>query len=549
MSFVLTALSVNPPIAAIGPAPPLAVLSVLPSNGDFAGGTPVTISGTSFFGTATVTIGGHACTGVTVVNSTTITATTGAGLVADVGVAKNVVVTTSLGSATGVGLFTYTAWFQAVQIGGVNPALFADFTTEGVSNHYLFNGAVFSSEAAWLTAISGTFSRGSTGFFTNSSGLLASVGNNVIRFDFDPVALTSRGILLEGASTNSILQSNTFTSTWNIGSVSSIVQNATGPDGTTSAWTLTSAGGDGGCLIFQSIAMGSAGGNISAFVKPGTDSFFYIQVSDGGGGSTITSFNLSSVTVGTQNHTLAGAPTVTLTGGSITQAAGGFLRVSTNWTGSGGNLIGVGFADADASRVSTVNRTGFLFGCQSESALLPSSYIPTTTGAVTRSADSLTGTPISSWYNTTKGVFLGNVIRIGPIGDSTEGGIVSISDGSASNRADLRSNVVAADTIANVVSGGSTSFIVHGNDAGQSPYAINTLRKAAMSLQASNFIYVANAGTPATSASGATPVSPSQMEIGGITLAGNSNPLFGNVLQVGYWPVTATAAQLQSLTT
>ena len=54
------------------------VTGINPNFGSTAGGTPVTVSGTGFQSLATVTIGGVAATGVTVVNSGSITATTGA---------------------------------------------------------------------------------------------------------------------------------------------------------------------------------------------------------------------------------------------------------------------------------------------------------------------------------------------------------------------------------------------------------------------------------------------------------------------------------------
>ena len=56
------------------PAP--TVTSVAPPTGAVAGGTAVTITGTGFVSGATVTFGGTAATGVTVVNGTTITCTT-----------------------------------------------------------------------------------------------------------------------------------------------------------------------------------------------------------------------------------------------------------------------------------------------------------------------------------------------------------------------------------------------------------------------------------------------------------------------------------------
>ena len=75
------------------PAP--TVSSISPTSGTTAGGTAVTITGTGFLGGATVSLGGTAATSVTVVNSTTITATTAAHTAG----AVNVVVTNSDGQA------------------------------------------------------------------------------------------------------------------------------------------------------------------------------------------------------------------------------------------------------------------------------------------------------------------------------------------------------------------------------------------------------------------------------------------------------------------
>ncbi|HEV7926346.1 MAG TPA: IPT/TIG domain-containing protein [Verrucomicrobiae bacterium] len=57
-------------------APAPTVSSVSPGTGSTAGGTTVTITGTNFGAGATVSVGGGTATGVTVVNSTTITAST-----------------------------------------------------------------------------------------------------------------------------------------------------------------------------------------------------------------------------------------------------------------------------------------------------------------------------------------------------------------------------------------------------------------------------------------------------------------------------------------
>jgi hypothetical protein len=81
------------------------VTAISPASATTAGGTAVTITGTGFVSGATVTLGGTAATKVTVVSSTTITATTPAHAAG----AVNVVVSDSNGSGTLTNGFTYTA--------------------------------------------------------------------------------------------------------------------------------------------------------------------------------------------------------------------------------------------------------------------------------------------------------------------------------------------------------------------------------------------------------------------------------------------------------
>jgi len=84
---------------------PPAVSSVSPNSGPTAGGTAVTITGTNFVAGATVAFGGTAATNVTVVNSSTITATTPAGSAG----AATVTVSVSGQSGGLTGGFTYVA--------------------------------------------------------------------------------------------------------------------------------------------------------------------------------------------------------------------------------------------------------------------------------------------------------------------------------------------------------------------------------------------------------------------------------------------------------
>ena len=87
-------------------APPPVVTTVAPTSGSTSGGTAITISGGNFLGGAIVTVGGTAATAVTVVDSSTITATTAAHTA---GVADVTVANADGQASTLAGAYTYVA--------------------------------------------------------------------------------------------------------------------------------------------------------------------------------------------------------------------------------------------------------------------------------------------------------------------------------------------------------------------------------------------------------------------------------------------------------
>jgi MYXO-CTERM domain-containing protein len=95
------------------PAP--TVSSVSPNNGPAAGGTSIIISGTDFTNATAVTLGGNAVSALTVLDATSISATTPAGISGP----QDVVVTTAGGTGIGAGLFNYVA---APSVSGISPS-------------------------------------------------------------------------------------------------------------------------------------------------------------------------------------------------------------------------------------------------------------------------------------------------------------------------------------------------------------------------------------------------------------------------------------------
>lgn len=77
--------------------------SISPTGGTTAGGTACTITGTNLGEATAVTFGGTAATAVTPISDTQVTCTAPAQTAG----AKNVVVTTPAGTATGTNVFTY----------------------------------------------------------------------------------------------------------------------------------------------------------------------------------------------------------------------------------------------------------------------------------------------------------------------------------------------------------------------------------------------------------------------------------------------------------
>jgi len=180
----------NPTIAATG--------GISPTSGTTAGGTTVTITGTNFYsGLTTVTIGGAACTGVTVaVGGLSLTCTTPAGTVGPPAVD---VVVTNTGSATLATAFTYTNAAPTASV-----AVFSGTIKEGVlltSGTYTYSDADSDSEGSssfqWYTGTdsscagkavisgqSGTIASGATKTYTPVTG---DVGKYIC-FGVTPVA-------------------------------------------------------------------------------------------------------------------------------------------------------------------------------------------------------------------------------------------------------------------------------------------------------------------------------------------------------------------------
>lgn len=149
-----------------------AFTSISPNVGTLAGGTTTTITGVSFTGTTSVTIGGVAANSFVVNSSTSISVTTPAGL--SIGPA-DVVVTTPSGVVTGTNAFTYQTTVTYLSNGGSGTmaAQSSGVSTTLNTNTFTRTYAAF---LGWNTAADGSgtsYANGTTYPFTADLTLYA----------------------------------------------------------------------------------------------------------------------------------------------------------------------------------------------------------------------------------------------------------------------------------------------------------------------------------------------------------------------------------------
>jgi photosystem II stability/assembly factor-like uncharacterized protein len=170
------------------PAPTVGAVS--PASGTMLGGTSVTISGTNLAGATSVTIGGVAATNVTVVDATTITATTPAHAAGVV----SVLVTTPGGTNEANTLFTYTG--PEVNVTGNNVLIADGDSTPATEDH-----TDFGTSALTGGTVVRTFTIENTGDATldlNGSPVVALSGDHAADFT---ITLQPASTVAAGGST------------------------------------------------------------------------------------------------------------------------------------------------------------------------------------------------------------------------------------------------------------------------------------------------------------------------------------------------------------
>ena len=247
-----------------------------------------------------------------------------------------------------------------------------------------------------------TFTRsGNTATVVNSSGVIVVVNADLPRFDYSPTTLACKGLLIEEARTNLLTYSSDYSNAiWGAKSGISLAVGVTAPDGTAS--TLVENTSAGTRFVGQAVTVAaSTTYTATVYMKKGTTNFGAMSIVESPNQGFWT-FNLDSGVVG---NNVVSSKTSTAT---ISDAGGGWYRCSVTAT-SVGTSITVRVIPVTSVNVSTgaVGDNINVWGAQLEAGAFATSYIPTTSAALTRNADvaTMTGTNFSDWYSASQGMF------------------------------------------------------------------------------------------------------------------------------------------------
>ena len=380
-----------------------------------------------------------------------------------------------------------------------------------------------------------TFTRASSATFVGSNGLIQTAAVNDPRFDHTSAGVC-RGLLIEESRTNICLQSENLATTWSAFGITISSDFATSPDGLTTADKIVENTANSFHGIFQipntvsgvtytgSCYIKAAGRNF-ALIYTGASpaNGRYISIPADGTGTVLGLYNANPANV------------------SLKYVGNGWYRVSILFvsSGAGSSLEIYASTNGTTSSYTGDGTSGILvWGAQLEAGSFATSYIPTTTGSVVRSADvcSITGANFTSFWNTNEGAMFASG---DPIGIASAAVLVMANSGANANQIAFdRSTTTIKFGVAN--SGTYTATIQQNSTNGSfvkisGAYATNNARSALNGVL----------GTPDTSV-----IVPTNLNRFNIGSAGAASTEFANgcISAIKYFRKPLSNAKLQALT-
>lgn len=448
----------------------------------------------------------------------------------------------SLGSMPSLGkLATHGRPDYWTTLGRIQSNMVLDFTSATISDTLAARGFTFTRSGATATRV-------------NSSGVLETVAANTLRIDHDPTTLACLGGLFEEASTNAIRNST-------------MVGAAAGSPGTLPTnWSSPVYGPAG--ISFEVVGTGTESGiayiDIRAYGTPSATDFVRISMETNTGVAAATgqtwcvsayvalvggSFaNTTGAGLGLLERTSGGAyvadgnASITVTSGALAGKRYAYAR-----TLAGGATTGAVVPQVLIRGVTSGNPidvTLRIGAPQLEQKAFATSYIPTSTAAVTRNADALTLGDLSRiGFNPAassviaQGRILGQSALVYP-------GVVALGMG------------VEGDKVVLYRDGNSSRFAVEAKVAGVAQYSLSVTAapatgaeyKTAFAFAADDAAQTTSGAAPVKDASVALSTILDRMSIGGFQARGGGTNGAQIIRRVDYYPRRLPDADLQSLT-
>lgn len=382
-----------------------------------------------------------------------------------------------------------------------------------------------------------TFTRASTGTYFNSAGVLTSAAINAPRFDYNPSTLAAQGLLIEEARTNLITSSAALPA----GTNATVTPNTyVALDGTTTGDTIVDDTANTEHYSDSSFTPTAATTyTFSAYIKNiGASSSNYAVVRMAGDFSAFVFVQLSDMTVA-----LAGGAGLVANSASVTPANNGWYRVTVSGlsTGTVASVARIQVAQSLSLSAYVGTGVGFaVWGRQLEAGAFPTSYIPTTTTALTRSAD-VASSPVGAWYNATASTLYTEFTSPVPTTVTASAVVAGYDDGTANNRF---SNFYTSNTgavAANQTTGGSPNYTI--NPA--SGLTLSNVQKQATRFQAGSYASSANGAAVVSDSFASAPPTVNTLRFG-LRPAGTQANIW--LRRVTVYPRGLSNAELQAIT-
>jgi len=398
-----------------------------------------------------------------------------------------------------------------------------------------------------------TFTRASTGTYFNSAGTLTTAAINEARFDYNPSTLAAQGLLIEESRTNSI-RNNTM-----VGAVA-------GTPGTAPTnWAVATTGGG---VTREIVGTGTESGiNYIDIRVSGTTTaalFFGIQTD---GNTQVAALNgqnwnstfyvrlvAGSLTNITQvNHVIkfndaGGAPLTFGTGGIVpTSAALNTQRFSRLAAASNASTAFVAqLLQIEANSGAAIDITLRIGLPQLEQGAFATSVIPTTTTALTRSADVASVNTLSPWFNSVTGTLYAEY-NIPFALTAASGPRVATLQGAGGAAVDELPLFIVQATGKAASANAFTGGVNAGRIDASASFAANTTTKATYAYASNDRAVTTGGSSPTTSTAAYTIPTITLMRLGSQDAAGSGN-INGYLRRITYYPRRLANADLQAIT-